>query len=361
MIDETPSLRMMIDAVLDGDPLDWSVAEAAVEGEATADLVRRLRDVASIRRAYSQLAAADRQHPPTPPRGPRGGLPDGSIGGLELIRQVGEGPMGVVYAARRESQPSSVLALKLIRWPLDVAQVLARFERLRPILRDLDDPRLARVLDAGETEEGRLFFVSGYVEGTPIVAYCNERRLSLDERLDLFAVLCAAVQQTHDLGLAHGSIKPTNILVADREGGPVPRLLELGLAESMRQRLTEWALFARLGRLVENPCYHSPEETTSSGPQSGRRSDVYALGVLLYELLTGVLPFDAAPRDGAGLRRLRRQIQNQPPTAPSRAVASDTLADRFDQPILRALRKDPERRWPDAAALRKAVQAAREI
>ena len=226
------------------------------------------------------------------------------IGPYKLLEQIGEGGMGIVYMAEQTQPVRRKVALKIIKPGMDTRQVIARFEAERQALAMMDHPNIAKVLDAGATESGRPYFVMELVRGIPITEYCDQHRLPIHKRLDLFMQVCQAVQHAHQKGIIHRDIKPTNVLVTAIDGVPLPRVIDFGIAKATGQSLTDKTLFTGFAQLIGTPLYMSPEQAELSAVDIDTRSDIYSLGVLLYELLTGTTPFDqgtfrtAAPRRG---------------------------------------------------------------
>jgi serine/threonine protein kinase len=298
-----------------------------------------------------------------------GDLPD-SIGGFPILDLLGAGSRSVVYLAGQERR----VALKVVRSELDPRQVLARFEAERPALDQVSHPGLAKVLDAGTAEDGRPWFAMEWVQGVPITEHCDRERFTVRQRLELLVEVCGAVQHAHAAGVIHRDIKPSNILVTEEEGSPRPKILDLGVARALDQRLTAEALYTARGLLSGTPCYVAPEHTEPEGPGSevDARSDVYSLGMLLYELLAGAPPFDARRLRQAGWAEMMRTIREEAPPRPSTRVATlggasasevavrrrteprrlvEELRDDLDWIALRALEKDPSRRYSSADGL----------
>jgi tRNA A-37 threonylcarbamoyl transferase component Bud32 len=212
----------------------------------------------------------------------------------KLLQQIGEGGCGVVYMADQEEPVKRRVALKVIKPGMDTKEVLGRFEAERQALALMDHPNIAKVLDAGATETGRPFFVMELVRGIPITRYCDENKLNTEQRLELFIQVCQAIQHAHQKGIIHRDIKPSNILVADHDGVPMPKIIDFGIAKATAgQTLTDKTVFTALEQFIGTPAYMSPEQAKMSGLDIDTRSDIYSLGVLLYELLTGKTPFDA--------------------------------------------------------------------
>jgi len=292
------------------------------------------------------------------------------IGAYRISREVGQGGMGVVYEAEQE-QLNRRVALKLIRLGMDTQQVVARFEAERQALAMMNHPNIAQVIDAGATEAGRPYFVMEFIDGEPITDYCDAQRLNTAERLDLFLAVCAGVQHAHQKGIIHRDLKPTNVLVTQEDGKPVPKIIDFGIAKATAQRMTEKSLFTQAGVLIGTPEYMSPEQADLSEQDVDTRTDVYSLGVLLFELLVGALPFEPTELRRAGYDEIRRRIREDEPARPSARLSTlhgqaEELAQnrRTDSPSLirllrgdldwitmRALEKAPDRRYASPSEL----------
>jgi serine/threonine protein kinase len=235
----------------------------------------------------------------------------------KILQKLGEGGCGVVYMAEQTEPVRRRVALKVIKLGMDTKQVIARFEAERQALALMDHPNIAKVLDAGTTEKGRPYFVMELVKGIRITDYCDQHHLATPERLALFTQVCQAIQHAHQKGIIHRDIKPSNILVTLHDGVPVPKVIDFGIAKATEQALTEKTVFTAFGQFMGTPAYMSPEQAELSGLDIDTRSDIYALGVLLYELLTGKTPFDAKELLQAGLDEMRRRIREEEPIRPS--------------------------------------------
>ena len=243
------------------------------------------------------------------------------VGPYRILSEIGEGGMGVVYRAEQEAPVRRTVALKLIKLGMDTREVVARFEAERQALALMDHPGIATVFDAGATAEGRPYFVMEHVEGLAIDRWCDEHRLDLRQRVELVMAVCRAVQHAHQKGIIHRDLKPSNVLVLEREGRPQPKVIDFGIAKAIETRSTGRTVYTELGRRVGTPEYMSPEQA-GDGVDVDTRSDVYSLGVLLYELLVGALPFDGAAPRAAAPDEHRRLVDEPDPPPPSVRFAS---------------------------------------
>jgi len=273
--------------------------------------------------------------------------PGDKISHYKLLQQIGEGGCGVVYVAEQQEPICRKVAFKLIKVGMDTRQFIARFEAERQALALMDHPNIAKVLDAGATETGRPYFVMELVRGQRITEYCDENSLSTEERLDLFIQVCHAIQHAHQKGIIHRDIKPSNILVTLVDGKPVPKVIDFGIAKAVSQQLTDKTVFTAFEQFIGTPAYMSPEQATLSGMDVDTRSDIYSLGVLLYELLTGHMPFDLKTLVAAGLDEMRRVIREKEPPRPSTRISTLDAAERTTV---------AQRRQADPAALRRLVR-----
>lgn len=295
------------------------------------------------------------------------------IGSYKLLQIIGEGGCGVVYMADQEWPIRRKVALKVIKLGMDTKNVIARFEAERQALAMMDHPNIARVLDAGATESGRPYFVMELVRGVKLTHYCDENQLDTRERLQLFIQICGAIQHAHQKGIIHRDIKPSNILVTMLDGRPVPKVIDFGIAKATGgERLTDNTLFTAFAQFIGTPAYMSPEQAMMSGMDVDTRSDIYSLGVLLYELLTGKTPFDPGELLKSGLDQMRRTLMECEPQRPSirvngllaeeltqtanrrhvePPVLKSLLSGDLDWIVMKALEKDRSRRYQTANGL----------
>lgn len=268
-----------------------------------------------------------RSETPTAPVRSISERPGERIGPYKLLQQIGEGGFGVVFMADQDRPVRRRVALKIIKLGMDTRQIVARFEQERQALALMDHPNIAKVFDAGATDSGRPYFVMEYVKGDPITAFADAHKLTLSDRLELFSQICAAVQHAHTKGIIHRDLKPRNVLVAMSDGKPLARVIDFGIAKATGARLTDMTLFTEHAQLIGTPEYMSPEQAEGS-IDIDTRADVYALGVILYELLTGTTPFDAVRLRSAAFAEMQRIIKEEEPVAPSVRLSRnlDTLA-----------------------------------
>ena len=246
--------------------------------------------------------------------------PGTTIGRYKLLQKIGEGGFGVVYMAEQTEPVRRRVALKIIKAGMDTKQVIGQFEAERQALAMMDHPNIARVLDAGATDTGRPFFVMELVRGIPITDYCDKSNLTTRQRLDLFIPVCHAVQHAHQKGIIHRDLKPSNVLVTLHDGTPVPKIIDFGIAKATDHRLTDKTVFTEFHQFIGTPAYMSPEQAEMSGLDIDTRSDIYSLGVLLYQLLTGTTPFADETLRGAALDEIRRILREDEPPRPSTRV-----------------------------------------
>jgi serine/threonine protein kinase len=278
--------------------------------------------------------------------------PGDRIGRYKLLQQIGEGGCGVVHMAEQTEPVRRRVALKVIKLGMDTKQVVARFEAERQALAMMDHPNIAKVLDAGATDTGRPYFVMELVRGVRITDYCDQNRLSTQNRLELFVQVCQAVQHAHQKGIIHRDLKPSNVLVTMIDGQPVPKVIDFGIAKATNQQpLTDKTLFTAFEQFIGTPAYMSPEQAEMSGVDIDTRSDIYSLGVLLYELLTGKTPFDANELLAKGLDEMRRTIREVEPVKPSTRLTQEVE--------VRGQRSEVRGQKEDGASSRRLLQEVR--
>jgi WD40 repeat protein/serine/threonine protein kinase len=319
------------------------------------------------------LLSAALRHPPTTPEN----LPEPGqrIGSYRIVRLLGEGGMGMVYLAEQQEPIVRQVALKVIKLGMDTRAVLARFQSEQQALALMDHPNIARVHEAGSSPEGRPYFAMEYVPGVPITDYCDRNRLDMRHRLELFLQVAHAVQHAHQKGVIHRDLKPSNVLVMERDGEAVPKIIDFGLAKATEKNFTEETLFTEAGVLIGTPEYMSPEQASAAG-DIDTRTDIYSLGVLLYELLVGTVPFESKSLRGAGYDEIRRIIREDDPPMPATrlealgpkageiASCRGTDAGRLRKEVrgdlgwiaMKALEKDCARRYPSASEMAADIQ-----
>jgi serine/threonine protein kinase/tetratricopeptide (TPR) repeat protein len=301
---------------------------------------------------------------------------DDDFGRYQIVRTLGEGGMGSVYLAEQLEPIRRSVALKVVKLGMDTAQVLARFDNERQALAMMDHPNIAQIFDAGATAKGRPYFVMEYIEGAPITEYCDRERMATKHRLGLFLAVCRAVQHAHQKGVIHRDLKPSNVLVTEQDGAPIPKVIDFGIAKATDKWAVENTLLTQFGQIVGTPEYASPEQADTMTGEINEASDAYSLGVLLYELLIGALPFDTATLRNAGLAEMLRMIrEDEAPSLPRKltsmgAAASDIAARRQTDPAslrrlvdgdlnsitMKALEKARERRYASVSDLAADIQ-----
>jgi serine/threonine protein kinase/tetratricopeptide (TPR) repeat protein len=344
---------------------------AFLDGACGSDAALRARVEALLRAAEDGdefLAEAT-----VPPDTPAAKVQPGTrIDRYKLLERIGEGGFGVVYMAEQEEPVRRRVALKIVKPGMDTRAVAARFEAERQALAMMDHPNIAKVLDGGETASGRPYFVMELVRGVSITTFCTEQRLPTRERIQLFIRVCHAIQHAHQKGIIHRDLKPSNILVTLHDDRPVPKVIDFGIAKATDVRLTDKTLFTRFHQFVGTPSYMSPEQTGISGLDVDTRSDIYSLGVLLYELLTDRTPFDAKALLAGGFEEVHRVIREKDPPTPSRRLASLSVDEQTDAAqrrrqdratltsqlrgdldviVMKCLEKDRTRRYETASGL----------
>ncbi|MGH7970640.1 MAG: serine/threonine protein kinase, partial [Limisphaerales bacterium] len=334
------------------------------------------REVDSLLRAHHRAGTFLQQNV-IGTNGPGSGEGPGNvIGRYKLLQQIGEGGFGLVFMAEQQEPVRRMVALKIIKAGMDTKEVIARFEAERQALALMDHPNIARVLDGGTTSSGRPYFVMDLVKGTPITEFCDQNQLSTEARLRLFLQVCAGLQHAHQKGLIHRDIKPSNVLVTVSNGEPIPKIIDFGVAKAIGQKLTERTFFTRFEQLIGTPAYMSPEQAEWGGVDIDTRSDIYSLGVLLYELLTGTTPIEKETLACAALDEIRRLIRETEPPTPSlrlrglgerlpdiahrRQVQPGVLArllqGDLDWIVSKCLEKERARRYESAGALASDLQ-----
>ena len=303
-------------------------------------------------------------------------LPSVLIAGRYTLQQkIGEGGMGEVWVAKQSEPVKRKVALKLIKPGMDSRAVLQRFEQERQALAMMDHPNIAKVLDAGMTPNGQPFFVMELVNGLPLDKFCDEMKLTTRERLELFVPICQAVQHAHQKGIVHRDLKPANILVTMIDAKPVPKVIDFGVAKATAGRLTDESMSTQFGSVVGTLEYMSPEQAGFSGEDIDTRADIYSLGVILYELLTGLRPIDAKRLKNAALTEMIRIIREEEPSKPSTRLSTDEslpslaalrhteprklmalLRGELDWVVMKCLEKHRERRYETASGLARDIQ-----
>jgi eukaryotic-like serine/threonine-protein kinase len=362
---DSDSKSLLLEVFLEAAEIDDSRARAAYLDGACGDNLE-------LRQRVERLLAAEERAGGPPPEALSSAQINSDpslgsrVGHYKLLQQIGEGGCGAVFMAEQEQPVRRKVALKVIKLGMDTKQVVARFEAERQALAMMDHPNIAQVFDAGATESGRPYFVMELVRGIKITDYCEQHQFSTRQRLDLFIQVCHAVQHAHQKGIIHRDLKPSNILVTELDGVPLPKIIDFGIAKAVEGRLTDQTLFTAFEQFIGTPAYMSPEQAALTVTDVDTRSDIYSLGVLLYELLTGQTPFDTKSLLAAGLDEMRRTIREVAPLRPSTRLrqthpASDPafslvtrhlpLATDLDWIVMKCLEKDRKRRYETANGL----------
>jgi serine/threonine protein kinase/tetratricopeptide (TPR) repeat protein len=371
MIDEAKNARSIFLEIVEKAPRErWaeSLEQACGDDDQLRIQVQRLLNAHEVIGGFMDRPAAD---PPQTIDVPMTEQPGTVIGPYKLLQQIGEGGMGTVYMAEQQKPVRRRVALKIIKPGMDSRQVIARFEAERQALAMMDHPNIARVLDAGCTENGRPYFAMELVQGVPITQYCDDKQFSPRERLELFVEVCHAVQHAHQKGIIHRDLKPSNVLIAIYDGKPIPKIIDFGVAKALHQQLTEKTMFTQFGAVVGTLEYMSPEQADMDLMGTDTRSDIYSLGVLLYELLTGTTPMDGKQLRSLGYAEMLKTIREEDPPKPSTRLSQSTeslpavAAQRKTEPArlskmfrgdldwitMKALEKDRTRRYETASGL----------
>jgi serine/threonine protein kinase/Flp pilus assembly protein TadD len=335
------------------------------------DLRARIEKMLAAQAQAASFLEQPARPPPATIDAPITERPGTVIGPYKLMEQIGEGGMGLVFVAEQQHPVRRKVALKVIKPGMDTRAVIARFEAERQALALMDHPNIAKVLDGGETAGGRPYFVMELVKGVPITDHCDQNHLPVRERLELFLSVCEAVQHAHQKGIIHRDIKPSNVLVMSHDGKPVVRVIDFGVAKAIGQQLTDKSVYTQFAQLIGTPLYMSPEQAGESSLDVDTRSDIYSLGVLLYELLTGTTPFDRERLKDASYEEIRRIIREEEPPKPSTRIStlgqaattvstqrksdprrlSQLFRGELDWIVMKCLDKDRTRRYDTAIAL----------
>jgi serine/threonine-protein kinase len=340
------------------------------------ELRRRVTNLLQAHQEAGSFLAPDAPPPVATVDEPIGERLGTVVGPYKLMEQIGEGGMGLVFVAEQQHPVRRKVAFKVIKPGMDTRQVVGRFEAERQALALMEHPNIARVLDGGETANGAPYFVMELVKGVPITEFCDQNQVTIRERLELFLSVCSAVQHAHQKGIIHRDIKPSNVLVMSQDGTSVVKVIDFGIAKAIGQQLTDKTIYTQFAQMVGTPLYMSPEQAGESGLDVDTRSDIYSLGVLLYELLTGTTPFTPERLRQAGFDEMRRIIREEEPPRPSTRIStlgqaaatvsaqrksdprrlSQVIRGELDWIVMKALEKDRNRRYETATGFAMDVQ-----
>jgi serine/threonine protein kinase len=345
---------------------------AFLDGACAEDAQLRARVEALLRSHEEGGSFLDQPAAPIPPTVAAAPISEGPgtrLGPYKLLQRIGEGGFGVVYMAEQHKPVRRKVALKIIKPGMDTNEVIARFESERQALALMDHPNIAKVFDAGATDTGRPYFVMELVKGVPLIDFCDENHLTTRQRLELFVQVCWAIQHAHQKGIIHRDLKPSNVMVTIHDNKPVPKVIDFGVSKPISQQLTERTLFTAYGQMVGTPTYMSPEQAQMSGLDVDTRSDIYSLGVMLFELLTGSTPLDAERLRKSGYEEMQRLIREEEAPRPSQRLSTQSgdaivkiakcrgadagqlgkqLRGELDWIVIKALEKDRNRRYETA-------------
>lgn len=351
-MNDSPRLLELAAAVLAGRTVDWKAALEQTSDHRERALVRELESLAVIAGAQARLFSA----PPVDEDGPFDAeqrSKPATISGYRVIRQIGEGMTGLVYEVEGGPAELNRGALKLIKWDIDVLEAIRRYKEIEPALKRLDHPQVARLVDVGASEQGRLYFVHEFVHGTPLTAYTRDLKIGYESRIEFFLSVSAALQDVHEKGLVHGDIRPNNVLVTRDRDQPVPKIVEIGVAQATQQRLLEFHLAALFGRPIPDWDYVAPEDLEVPKQRPDRARDLYGLGVLLYELCAGTPPLSLETPPMIDLDTLRRIVRTAAVPSLGSHLVQRPVAERrgLDAVVAKAVHKDPARRYHSITAM----------